>query len=206
MEIVSLDPLTLTDLDTARAYLKSDTTRYDDIIKAAVNRATAQIEMYCKRYLFARLYDNASVTPGDRPTMKLNGSGCSDIMPLEYPVGTITSIVERYPDGLTTRTLNITGLTVRPGHIIHLPLDTFARGYNNIEVKGTFGYSAATHARERRALEAACLRWVQVMYQDQDAVIGRGTTFGVGGDTVQLISGAMPADVIQAIAPFQRYI
>jgi hypothetical protein len=206
MEIVTLDPLTLTDLDTARAYLKATTTNYDEVIKACINRASAQIELYCKRYLLARTYDSASGTAGDRPTMKLNGGGGNTILPLEYPTNTVTSIVELYPDGVTTRTLNITGLQIRPGHIIHLPLDSFSRGYNNIQVKGSFGYSATTHARERRALEAACLRWVQVMYQDQDAVIGRGTTFGVGGETVQLISSAMPADVMQAIAPFVRFV
>jgi hypothetical protein len=204
-ELIALDNFTLTDLDTARAYLKATTTNYDEVIKACINRASAQIEMYCKRYFLKRLYDSSAGDPA-RPTMVLDGAGCPDIMAFEYPIITVTGITELYPDGVTTRVLNITGLQKRRGHIIHLPFDSFSMGYQNIQVRGVFGFDAVIHARERRALEAACLRWVQVMYQDQDAVIGRGTTFGVGGETVQLISGAMPADVMQAIAPFQRYV
>jgi len=215
-EIITLDPLTLTDLDTARAYLKATTTNYDEVIKACVNRASAQIELYCKRYLLARTYDDASGVAGDRPTMRLDGSRCGPplgygmsanvIMVTEYPIVSVTSITSLYPDGVTTRTLNTAGMKFLPGHRIQLPNDSFDPGNQNILIKGVFGYSTSRHARERRALEAACLRWVQVMYQDQDAVIGRGTTFGVGGETVQLISGAMPSDVIAAIAPFQRLV
>jgi len=118
----------------------------------------------------------------------------------------VTVIAERYDDGVTTRTLNIAGLRITAGHEIHLPYDSFAKGYKNIEVVCNLGYSAADHARERRALESACLRFVQVLFQDREAVIGRGTTFGVGGETVQLISEPIPSDIKKVLEPFVRLI
>jgi hypothetical protein len=47
---------------------------------------------------------------------------------------------------------------------------------------------------------------VQVLFQDREAVIGRGTTFGVGGETVQLIADPIPADIQKVLQPFVRLI
>jgi hypothetical protein len=205
-ELVSLDPFTLTDLDTARSYLKSSTTTNDDVIVQLVNHATAQIEMYTRRYLLARPYDSSSVVVGKRPTLVLDGDGTAELYFPEYPVNTVSSIIERYPDGTTTRALNITGLRYISGHGIYLPYDSFSKSKSNIEVVCNLGYSSSSHARERRALEAVCLRWVQVLWQDRDAVIGRGSSFGVGGDAVQLSESAMPADIQAALDPFVRMV
>ena len=205
-EIVTLDPLTLCDLDTARAYLKSETTVHDDVIKGLVNHASAQIEMHCRRYLLARDYDSAAVTVGKRPTLVLDGSGSNVIQLTEYPVNTVTSGIERYSDGTTTRPLVLTGYRILPGHKLWLPMDSFPKGRQNIELKCNLGYTDANHVRERRALESACLRFVQVLFQDREAVIGRGTTFGVGGETVQLIADAVPADIQKVLQPFVRLV
>ena len=205
-EIVTLDALTLTDLDTARAYLKAESTQNDDTIKQLVNHASSQIEMHCRRYLLARPYDTASGVAGKRPTLKVNGDGGNKLFFPEYPINTVTSILERYPDGVTTRTLSLTGLVIMEGHKIYLPNDSFAKGYRNIEVVCNLGYAAGTHDRERRAIEAACLRFVQVLWQDRDAAIGRGTSFGVAGESVQLIQTALPPDIEKALQPFVRLI
>lgn len=205
-EIVTVDPFTLTDLDTARAYLKSESTKDDPIIKGLVNHASTKIEMHCRRYLLARPYDDSSGVAGKRPTLKLDGRGSATIMMTEYPINTITSMTERYADGVSTRPLNLTGLRIMTGHQVYLPNDSFAYGFRNIEVVCNLGYAAVTHDRERRALEAICLRWVQVLWQDRDAAIGRGTTFGVGGETVQLIQSAIPPDILDALRPFERIV
>jgi hypothetical protein len=207
-EIVTLDPLTLCDLDTARAYLKSESVVDDDVIKALINHASAQIEMHCRRYLFARDYNTGAVTVGKRPTLKLNGTGSNWISfgGAEFPINTVTSMTERFDDGVTTRTLNIAGLRILMGHKVRIPYDSFTQGERNIEVVCNLGYEAATHARERRALESACLRFVQVLMQDREAVIGRGTTFGVGGETVQLIADPIPADIQKVLQPFVRLV
>ena len=206
-EIVTLDPLTLCDLDTAKAYMKSaDTTVHDDVLKALINHASSQIEMHCKRYLLARSYDTASVVPGKRATLKLDGDGSNRLRFTEYPVNTVTSVVDRYSDGVTTRTLNISGLRIVSSHEVQIPYDAFTRGRKNLEVICNLGYSTAEHSRERRALESACLRFVQVLFQDREAVIGRGTTFGVGGETVQLISEPIPSDIQKVLQPFVRLI
>jgi len=203
MEVVTLDPLTLTDLDTARAYLKAPTTEFDDAIRAMVNYASAQIEMRCKRFLLARSYDTPNAATGDRGPLLHKGTNSSTLLLREYPVNSITAITELGPDGSTTRTMNVTGLAVLDGGQVRLPMDTFYAGYQ-YSVKGNFGYNATAHVRERRALEAICLRWVQVMYQDRSAGIGRGTSFGVGGDIVTLIPGPMPPDVLSALWHFER--
>jgi hypothetical protein len=206
-EIVTLDPLTLCDLDTAKAYMKSaDTTVHDDVLKNLINHASAQIEMHCMRYLLARPYDTASVVPGKRATLKLDGDGSNRLRFTEYPVNTVTSAVERYDDGVTTRAINLAGLRILSTTQVSIPYDAFPRGRKNIEVVCNLGFSAADHARERRALESACLRFVQVLFQDREAVIGRGTTFGVGGETVQLISEPIPADIQKVLQPFVRLI
>lgn len=205
-EIVTLDPLTLTDLDTARAYLKSETVAFDATIIQLVNHASSQMEMHCRRYLLARDYDDGAATVGKRPTLMLNGDGSNILALTEYPINTVASILERYTDGTTTRALNITGLRIMTGHQIYLPMDSFAKGFRNIEVKCNLGYTAATHVRERRVLESIACRWVQVLWQDRDAAIGRGTTFGVGGESVQLVSTALPPDVEKALSPFVRWV
>jgi hypothetical protein len=206
MENVTLDPLTLADLDTARWYLKAESTSFDPLIMALINYASAQIEMYCRRRLLARDYDTDALTVGKQPTELRDGHGDNELMLKEYPVNSVAGIVDRYPDGVNTRTVNITGLRIIGDSIISIPADSFTRGSRNIEVRYNAGYTVANHMRERRALEAACLRWVQVMYQDHDAVVGRGTSFGVGGETVQLISEPIPPDIRQALAPFVRLV
>jgi len=206
-EIVPVDPLPLVDLDTARGYLKTpDTNQFDETIKLLIDHASAQIGMHTRRYLLARDYDSGSAVAGHRDTLILDGTGNGLIYFPEYPVNSVSSILERYPDGTTTRTLNITGLRKVKGHGIYLPYDSFGRSLQNIEVKCNLGYAAGTHDRERRALEAIACRWVQVLWQDRDAAIGRGTSFGVGGDSVQLISTAIPPDVEKALAPFVRWV
>lgn len=205
-ETVTLDPLTLCDLDTARAYLKTETTVHDDVIKALVNHASSQIEMHCRRYLLARPYDTASAVPGKRPTLVVDGTGTNVVQLPEYPINTVTSALERYDDGVTTRALNLSGLRILTGYKVRIPMDSFTKGKQNIELKCNLGYSAATHMRERRALESACLRYVQVLFQDREGVIGRGTTFGVGGETIQLISEPIPADIQKILQPFVRLV
>lgn len=208
-EIVTLDPLTLCDLDTAKGYLKVDwTTVHDSVLIPLINHASAQIEMHCRRYLLARPYDTASVVPGKRPTLKLNGTGSNWVSfgGAEYPINSIASMTERFDDGVTTRALNISGLRILMGHKVRIPMDTFTKGERNIEAVCNLGYSTTEHARERRALESACVRFVQVLFQDREAVIGRGTTFGVGGETVQLISEPIPADIQKVLQPFVRLV
>jgi hypothetical protein len=205
-EIVTLDPLTLTDLDTARAYLKSESTKDDPTITALVNHASSEIEMHCRRYLFARPYDTASGVAGKRPTLKRDGDGSNIMFFPEYPINTVTSMTQRDDNGTTTRLLDITGLRILTGHQVRVPFDSFARGKQNIEIVCNLGYAAGTNDRERRVLEAACLRWVQVLWQDRDAAIGRGTSFGVAGESVQLIQSSIPPDIEQALKPFVRLV
>jgi hypothetical protein len=192
----------LVGLTQVKSYLKrlsAPDTTYDDMLNRMIDYATGQIEKYCARRFVSRVYATTAALLHD-------GDGTQRLRVREWPVTTLTAVRERYQDGVTaTRTLNITGAEIeRNGRVIYLPLDGFPEGDQNIEVDCTAGYLAGKHDAEIKALEAAALRWIQVMWQDQEHGIGRGTGISAGGESISFIDQPMPKDVERALLPFVR--
>lgn len=190
-------------LEEARQYLKLTTGDHDDWLADLIDMVSASIELYTKRKLASRIYDGGS---GNEGVMKLSGRGSADIGLREFPVTAVTEALVRYDDGTTTRTLNITGARLLyGGRRLWLPYDSFPAGESNIELKCTAGYLAGTHDSELRTLKLGMLRCVQVSWQDRELALGRGTTFGVGDQSVSVLPDDLPKDVKTLLRPFERW-
>lgn len=195
----------LISLAQAKLYLKRDeTTDDDEKIADFVDLVSAAIESYTHRKLLARTYDG---TANNEPTMILSGRGSKEIAVREYPVTSVSEIVERYADGATTRTLSLTGMRLlHGGRRIWLPYDEFPAGQNNVEVKCVAGYAEATHPSDVRTLRLAAMRYLQVVWQDYELALGRGQTLSVGGESVAVLPDELPKDVKMMLRPFERWL
>ncbi len=193
----------LVTLDEVRDYLKASSTDDDEMLAQFADSATAAIEVYTKRKLVSRTYDGGA---NNEPKMVLSGRGSSEISFREFPVTAVTAAVVRYDDGVTTRTLNITGARLlHGGRRLWLPFDSFDEGQSNVEITCVAGYSEAVHPSEVRTLKLACLRWSQVMWQDHVMAVGRGANIAVGGESVSVIGDAIPKDIALMLRPFERW-
>lgn len=191
----------LVDLARAKQYLQQPPvgadpdTSPDEMITQMINYATGQIRAHCGRQLLS----------GTLTAQLHNGTGCNELRTREYPIVSVSAIVERLKDPAgTTRTLTITGLLIEGERTIRLPADTFTKGDQNIAITYVAGYASPARDHEIKAIQGAALRWIQVMWQDQSHGVGRGVTFGVGGESANLIDTPMPKDVALALAPFRR--
>lgn len=193
----------LVTLDEARDYLKRTTTDDDDAVAQYADLATGFVEIYTKRKLVSRTY-NGGV--GNEPKMILSGRGLIEISAREYPVTSVASILAREDDGTTTRSLNLTGLRLlNGGRRIWLPYDSFDPGQSNIEVECVAGYIAGVHDSELRSLKIACLRVLQVIWQDKELAVGRGANISVGGESLSFIGDPLPKDIVNMLRPFERW-
>jgi uncharacterized phiE125 gp8 family phage protein len=193
----------LVTLDEARDYLKRTNTDDDDAIAIFADIATANVESYTKRKLKSRTYDGGA---NNEPKMVLNGRGSSEIALREFPVTSISAATVLYDDGVTTRSLNITGYRLlHGGRRVLLPYDSFDPGQANITITCVAGYLAGTHDADLTVLKSATLRWLQVLWQDKDMGVGRGANISVGGESLSFIGDALPKDIALALRPFERW-
>lgn len=193
----------LCSLEEGRAYLKIETADHDAWLAAMIDMVTGSAEVYTKRKLITRVYDGAS---GHEPAMVLNGTGARDISLREFPCTAVTEATELYEDGTTTRTMDLTGARlIMGGRRLWLPYDSFPRGQANILLKCTAGYVSGVHDSELRTLKLAALRMLQVSWQDYELALGRGTTIGVGNESVSVLATDLPEDVKTLLRPFERW-
>lgn len=170
-----------------------------DRISEFINYVTGEAERYTARRLLSRAYSAAG-----SGVLVVDGNNCNEIRAPEYPVTGVTSIKRRLSDG-TTQTLDITILRLpNEGRYIWLGRDYFTCGRANIELDIVAGYVATTHAADVKALQAAALRWIQVLYQDYDKAIGRGQSIAIGNLSISEIDTAMPKDVEAVFRRFSR--
>jgi hypothetical protein len=192
----------LVTLDEARDYLKRTTTDDDDQIALYADLTTGLIENYTKRKLVSRTYDGIGT---NEPKMVLSGRGLSEISLREFPVTSVSAATAKDDFG-TVRTLTLTNhRLLHGGRRLWLPSDSFDVGQSNIEVTCVCGYLAGVHDSELRALKAACLRWLQVIWQDRDLAVGRGANIAVGGESLSFIGDALPKDIVLMLRPFERW-
>ena len=202
LETATLITGALTDVESARDYLALDSDQHDPWLTVLINEATGLIERRTRRRLKSRTYDGQGSNPA---AFVLDGTGSSEIILPEWPATALSSARYRDANDLNTA-LSIVSVRFSAGGIVVLPNDVFPRGFQNIEIKATAGYLAGTHDSEIAALEHACKRLVQVLYQDWKEKIGRGTGITIQGLSVQFINKPLPADVEAIVSDFRRIL
>lgn len=207
--IQGLSKAALCTLDDAKAYLKRSTDDDDPMITALVNEASAVIGRYCQRHLKSQLHDGAT---GNQPPFIVRGSGTSKQVLPEWPLTALTSVEYASDPALATPTssagwaaLSTIGWFEDGSGVLLLPNDVFPKN-GLVRVKATCGYVSGVHDHHLMTLRAACKRMVQIMYQDWDSGIGRGTGFSVAGQAVNLVDHAIPKDVESMLAPYVRLL
>lgn len=198
LETVTISPVALTDLESARDYLKLGTNERDPWITAIINEATGVMEQMTRRRLKSRVYDGTTW-----PVLLLDGDGSNSLLLPEYPVTAVSSV--RWRDGNDAYNAStITSARFGADGLLHLPNDSFPKGVKNIEVECTAGFVAGTHDAQLAALELCCKRIVQIGYADWDQKMARGTGISIQGFSVNFVRGAFPRDVMETINQFTR--
>lgn len=181
-------------LPEAKAYLaRASITVDDDPLAVAVNGVAGQVEIYCHRKLKSRAY----------APMTVSGSASATVVLPQWPITAFSAAAELSTTG-AARTINIAGWRVSTRGVLWLPNDVFGKGFRNIELTCTAGYTFAAHPEEWDALRLASLRWIQSVFLDQQNGVGRGTGFSAGGESVSLIDVAVPKDVAFILDRFLR--
>lgn len=197
-ETVTISPVALTDLESARDYLKLGNNERDPWLTVIINEATGLMERMTRRRLKSRTYDGMTW-----PALLVDGDGSNLILLPEYPVTAVSSVRWRdASDAYTSST--ITSARFGGEGYLYLPNDSFPKGFKNIEVKCTAGYVAGTHDAELSALELCCKRLIQIGYSDWDNKLARGTGISIQGFSVNFVRSALPRDVMETIDQFTR--
>jgi hypothetical protein len=167
----------------------------DELILAAINYATAEMERVTNRRLAAR--DYATTT-----RLRLDGGGDNYLRLTEYPVNTVTSAVSLDDDDAETA-LDLTGkrLFTDTGRV-YLPWQTVPEGVGNILVTCNCGYPAVSAGRYD--LERMCLRLTTVIFQDIAKQAGRITDATLLSATYRIPGFEMPADIAAGLKAYTR--
>src|SRR3990172_4977031 len=153
LKTVALNEHVLCDLESVRDDLKLQDITYDDILRDLINVASGEIENFCDRKLLSR-----------DGTQWLDGSSSATIALQQWPATALTQARYRSFGSDQYVELDITGWSATGG-LLMLQRDFFPRGWQNVELTGTFGYKAATHDADLAVLAKACKRQVMVRFQ-----------------------------------------
>lgn len=193
----------LVTLDEARDFLKRTNTDDDDAIAGYCDMVTALVEMRTRRKLKSRTY---SGTTNNEAKLIMNGTGTHEILMREYPVTNVTAVDVVSYDQSVTRTMALGGYRILDGgRAVQVPNDVFDKGQSNIEMTCVAGYNAADHARDLATLKTVTLRWIQVLWQDKDLAVGRGSNIAVGGESLSFLGDAVPKDILTMLYPYERW-
>jgi hypothetical protein len=263
LESATLRPWALTDLESARDYVKLTDSSRDEMLIQLVNRATGVLERRTQRRLRTRPYTASAAVTGcetdETATLTTTGSFAAVRMGMQVtcagvPTGTFVRSVESTTSltlsqpatasasglaatftGLGPLMLHGTGeaVIVAPegpvteiisagsisdsvltsidyssiglgGRLLRLTDSVWPWGSYNIQLAVQAGYVPGIHDSDLDVLEHCCLRLVQVMYQDFEDRIGRGSDITVQGAAIQFIDSAMPKDIAGSIDTFKR--
>lgn len=142
-------------------------------------------------------------TPDSR--LRASGTGEFAMYLPEYPVDAFTAA--SYMEGGVAQSLDLTGADVRRNvGLVTLTRDAFPEGQENLLLTMVAGYKPGVDDDVLWILEQACLRWVQVEFQNQINQIGRKIeTASQDGRRTRLSEEPIPRDVRYMLMPFVRY-
>jgi hypothetical protein len=207
--LVTLPSWALTSLPAARQYVRAELADDDATLTMLVRAASARIERHTQRKLKSRSYAAAAAGPPVvvESRLMVSGHGENCVTLPEWPVTSFAGAwyAEAQNDtSLVLTRLNDAVYQLEPGGIVRLLRDVFPHGTNNIRVAATCGYLAGTHDAELYELEHACLRVVQVLWQDYRNQVGRAESVSGGGQSLSFASGDIPPDVKMMLEPYMR--
>ena len=145
-----------------------------------------------------------SVTFSSDGPLVLSGFAEQDLLIPEGPITELIGVRSRDSDGNLTA-LDIAGARVR-GRFVLLANEAFPDGDLNLVLECVAGYAPGIHDRELDDLESLCLRLVQVMWQDHNDQVGRGSAVTVQGAAIQFIDAAMPKDIAAGVDAYRRWV
>jgi hypothetical protein len=149
-----------------------------------------------------------AVTFGSEPLL-VDGSGESVIYLPNRPIVEIYSIGSLDADGAVSA-LNITGARLdKATGRYELTNDRFPKGWRNIQVEYKAGVviPSATergHWREWEALQALCLRGVQVAWQDYMGQAGRSGDVDLVKASQHIVGFELPADIRDGLNQYRQ--
>lgn len=142
----------------------------------------------------------------------LSGDGCDRLDLGVAPVDAVNAAwyvddnaVETAISLTAKRIVREAGLLILGSQSSYLFGGAFPKGDYNILVSATAGYKPGVDEDELFTLEQACLRWLQVEFQNKVNQVGRTIQTNLGeSKTITLSEEPIPADVKAMLMPFVR--
>lgn len=163
---MAISPFALTTLEAVRRGIKgldSDVEKEDLLLTGLINSVSATFERVTKRKLKARTYKpTGAVESSVEENLLLHGherAAPDRFMLPQWPVNSVTAITIKQADLLVTnQTVLVSGedwLVINDTGVIHLiDGDTFAEGWNNLEI--TWNGGIPTTSMDYATLQEAC--------------------------------------------------
>lgn len=137
--------------------------------------------------------------------MRVSGAGDYALYVTEWPLDSVTAL-SYIDDGGVSQTLSLTNAVIgRDNGMIRLPGAVFPTGIQNIVIECVAGYRPGVDDAPLWQLEQACLKWLQVEWQNFQNQPGRRIAISEGSMRTTLSEVPMPNDVRNALASFLRY-
>jgi len=147
--------------------------------------------------------DVCQFTGADEAHVVMDGTGSHWLELDEYPVAHFAGASLIESDG-TERVLDTTNHRVNDFGRVWMPNDYFPRGFQNIKLALKSGIPSGS--RQHKGLQKAFLRFMQVAFSDQQDGIGRGSSVGAGGESIQLINDPICKDIRFELFAYMRKV
>ena len=177
----------LTTLDNVKSWLGLTTTTDDALLTRLISASSGFIQSILNRMLASQAY-----------TEIRDGKGTRSLSLANYPV---TAVATLTIDGITippAPAVNQAGYVFSSGQIM-LYGYCFTRGFQNIAISYTAGYSTIPYEIEQACIELCVLR-----YKERDR-IGQ-VSKSIAGEVVSFTQKDMPADVMTLLQQYKRVI
>lgn len=191
----------LTTLADVKGWLRLTAATDDALLTRLITAQSARIETYCSRTFasqaYTDTYDGKDTTalPFDNFPVTAVSSVTIDGVPI--PASPAPTSLNPYVPGYR---FSETMLSLIGGGF---PFGTyrFNRGYQNVIVAYTAGYSANAIPAE---LAQACIELVSIRYREIDRIGQQSKS--IGGETVSFFKGDLPASVVGMLQPYRRVV
>lgn len=160
------------------------------VLQFLVNAASTDIEGFTGRRLKSRAYTGTTA-------LRIRSDGSVRIVSPEYPVTAVTAIKWKNRVDGSLAALDLTGMDF-DGNWIQTPGDA-APVHAQILLECTAGYDKDLHMSETTRLEAACLRLVNIKWQDKEKHVGRAMEAQLPTGHISYTPTKLPPDFEQEL-------
>jgi hypothetical protein len=183
----------LTAIADLKAWVVINNVADDTLLARLITAVSKRIVTYCSRAFAQAAYTDAY---DGKDTLAL---------PFEnFPVSAVSSLTidgTVIPASPAPTSLNpaVPGYRFSETMLSLIGCYRFTRGYQNVIVAYTAGYTTIPED-----VAQACIEWCAVRYRERDRIGHRSKS--IAGETVSFDIGAMPASVKDALRPFVRVV